>query len=359
MEKVIKKFYDKLRSGEDIRKESQLSFDEIINKYYNLSEEKLDKNHICILRDLCNNDKEFDEVIFFYRNISEDSKIINYNKPCDNCSLNCCNNIDVSFNFYVAVFIMDLFNRRFSYNAEINKELTNLFFKQFYIEEDKVKFNEEKMINLFIDYDLEILDNELLKNDSLSNVKMLLNLKNHLSSLENRYNSLSNDNSNEIRTQINFVSSKLEYYKNIYDIEKEERLIVEKKVKEVKHKELRPLEDLWLPNAKISLEKVIEIGIQYRIWDEDRNIITKRSTDFSTGKSLLASLSVALKNYCYPDTIHPDILGKAFCKVFNVKVNLKVSEPYKSFTSANSKITKEFRRILNIRENSVQIKKTY
>lgn len=231
--KISDKFYKQLRSGDDIHRETDLSFDELIDKYYNITDEKLHKNHICILRDVSNNDKAFNEIIEYYRNFSEDSKRIDFNTPCENCDLECCNNINVNFNFFAAVFITDLFNRRFTYNSDMNAELTNLFFKQFYIEENEIKFNEKRMMTLFIDYDIEVLEEGLTLNETLTNIKTLLEVKNYLISFKNRFNNLSDEKITEIKTHINFTNNKLEFYQNIYDLEKQEQLLLENNDKKV------------------------------------------------------------------------------------------------------------------------------
>lgn len=226
MEEIVKKalerLYDKIRSGDDINKEVNLSFDELIDKYYNVTEVKLPKNHICILRDIANNDNEFNKLIEYYRSFSEDSKLINFNTPCESCNLECCNNINVNFNFYSALFVMDLWNRRFLYSPVDNSKLLQLFFKQFYIDENEIKFDEDRMLKLFCDYDIEVIERELLNNDSLANIKTLLILKDYYLTIESRYNNLNNEKIKEVKPYIDFIDIKLEYYNNIYKIEKEE-----------------------------------------------------------------------------------------------------------------------------------------
>ncbi len=222
LKKALEKIYDKIRSEDDIHKEVNLSFDELIDKHYNLTDKKLPKNHICILRDVANNNnKEFDKVIEYYRNFSEDSKRIDFNTPCKNCDLKCCNNIDINFNFFAAVFVMDLWNRRHSYSHNDNVNLFELFLKQFYIEENKIKFNEDRMNSLFLDYDMEIIDFKLSKNDTVTNIKALLEIKNYLLSINTRYNNLQSEKIKQIETMIDFVNNKLEHYQNIHSIQKE------------------------------------------------------------------------------------------------------------------------------------------
>ena len=128
----------------------------------------------------------------------------------------------VNFNFYSALFVMDLWNRRFLYSPVDNSKLLQLFFKQFYIDENEIKFDEDRMLKLFCDYDIEVIERELLNNDSLANIKTLLILKDYYLTIESRYNNLNNEKIKEVKPYIDFIDIKLEYYNNIYKIEKEE-----------------------------------------------------------------------------------------------------------------------------------------
>lgn len=109
-----------------------------------------------------------------------------------------------------------------------------------------------------------------------------------------------------------------------------------------------PLADIWLPEAKITVDSLITKGNVGGLWDENNAIITKRGSIYGTGKILLGSLSVALRGYAINSSTDFKIVGSAFCKAFNVKVNENTKDPYKSFQVGNEKYIKELKRHFNI-----------
>lgn len=109
------------------------------------------------------------------------------------------------------------------------------------------------------------------------------------------------------------------------------------------------LQSIWLPQAKISVSDFLEVGIEKHIWSKDFEIITKRGSLFGTGKTLLGSLSIALKGFALSDNTDFKVVGKVFCKAFNIEVNEETKEPFKSFSVGNSKIIREFKREFKVK----------
>lgn len=108
------------------------------------------------------------------------------------------------------------------------------------------------------------------------------------------------------------------------------------------------LESIWLANPKISIQNLIKAGIDSKIWDEKCNLITQRNGLYGSGKRLLGSLSIALKDYSISEDIHYKKIGEVFCKKFNIVIKNETKDPYKAFGTGNSKIIKQFKRWLNV-----------
>ncbi|WP_178989525.1 hypothetical protein [Winogradskyella schleiferi] len=199
-----------------------------------------------------------------------------------------------------------------------------------------------KAIELLAKYKLiyhkELLDlgNNFLKN--LEVINELLNVINEqtlLLDIEDTSLSQILEKSNK------FYLNKMNYYKEAHSINsKTGDNNIDPKILQLKN--------LWSMNAKISLDSVLKAGIDNKIWDDNLNIITKRNSIYGSGKALLSSLSISLKNHAYPEIIDPNVLGDAFCTAFNVSIDKNTKEPYKSFTSANPKYTREFKRLLKL-----------
>ena len=125
-------------------------------------------------------------------------------------------------------------------------------------------------------------------------------------------------------------------------------IYIENEEKELINPSNELLKSIWLSEAKISVEEFLLKGIGKGIWDEDYNLITKKGSIYGTDKILLASLSIALKGWAISSELDYKKIGKVFCTTFNVEINPKTDRPYKSFSSANEKYIKEFKRQFNI-----------
>lgn len=126
---------------------------------------------------------------------------------------------------------------------------------------------------------------------------------------------------------------------------KSELQITDKEKKEIAIDVLQPI---WLPEARISIKQLVELGIENKIWDKHCNLITKRNSLYSTGKTLLGSLSVALKKYAISEQTDSKIIGEAFCKKFNITIDRSIENPFKAFGTGNPKIIKQFERLLRL-----------
>jgi hypothetical protein len=110
------------------------------------------------------------------------------------------------------------------------------------------------------------------------------------------------------------------------------------------------LEKIWLSTAKISVQQFLKKGFELGIWDEDYNLTQQRGAKlFGSGKVLLGSLAGALKNYTIMESIHYKIIGKVFCKAFNIEIKKETKDSYKSFSNYNEKYKKAFIRSFNIK----------
>lgn len=108
------------------------------------------------------------------------------------------------------------------------------------------------------------------------------------------------------------------------------------------------LNGIWLSNPKISIDKLLKLGIEKGIWDENYNLITKRGSLYGMNKTLLGSLSIALKENSIKPNIDHNIIGKRFCEFFNIELKETTLNQYKAFSSGNSKIIKEFKKTFSI-----------
>lgn len=95
-------------------------------------------------------------------------------------------------------------------------------------------------------------------------------------------------------------------------------------------------------------EEIINAGINQKIWDENKFILTIRGSPYSTGKELLSCLYHALMHVkaISEDDVNYKMAGKAFCSEFDFKSNHndpKVNQPYKTFeTYKNEQAFKAF-----------------
>jgi hypothetical protein len=100
------------------------------------------------------------------------------------------------------------------------------------------------------------------------------------------------------------------------------------------------LKEIWLAEAKISVEDFLKRGVEKGMWDEKNNIILKRASPFGTNKTFLASLSVALKGYSISSNIDHKLIGEVLCETFHINIKTDTDNPFKSFESGNPEYIK-------------------
>lgn len=143
------------------------------------------------------------------------------------------------------------------------------------------------------------------------------------------------------------VRALLFYKQNLKELQK--RIIIDKQTISNEKQNFKELEKIWLPNAKIDIAVFLRQGIEKGIWDENYNLITKRNSIYGSGKTLLASLSVALKDWCINSEIDYNIIGEVFCLFFKVEIKSTTNQKYKSFQQGNEKYIYELKRAFNVK----------
>ncbi|MCD8438724.1 hypothetical protein [Tenacibaculum finnmarkense] len=134
------------------------------------------------------------------------------------------------------------------------------------------------------------------------------------------------------------------------DVDKCNHSVTKKEFQQENNKAEIILQEIWLPTAKITVKQFLEKGEKLGIWNSDLNLTQQRGAKlYGSGKTLLASLAGALKNYAIMESLDYKIIGKAFCKAFNIEEKKGVEEHYKAFNSYNDKYRKEFIRAFNIK----------
>lgn len=109
------------------------------------------------------------------------------------------------------------------------------------------------------------------------------------------------------------------------------------------------LKSIWLAEPKITVSGFLELGIELGIWNEQYHLITQKATLYGTGKTLLGSLAIALRGHAISESTDYKEIGKVFCQVFNINVNVLTKEPYKAFSSGNVRIIAELKRAFRIK----------
>ncbi len=112
---------------------------------------------------------------------------------------------------------------------------------------------------------------------------------------------------------------------------------------------LRELKTIWLAEPKISVENFLAKRVEKGIWSEYYKITVKKGSVYSTGKTLLGSLSIALKGYAISEHTDYKVIGQAFCKAFNEPIKETTGNPYKAFSSGNQKVINELKKAYNIK----------
>jgi hypothetical protein len=89
-------------------------------------------------------------------------------------------------------------------------------------------------------------------------------------------------------------------------------------------------------------------GVNRGIWSEDYKIIVQKGSVYGTGKTLLGSLSIALKGYSINEHTDYKEIGRAFCSAFSITVKSTTQNSFKAFSTGNAKIIKELKKAYNI-----------
>lgn len=142
------------------------------------------------------------------------------------------------------------------------------------------------------------------------------------------------------------VRALLFYKQNLEELE--QRMIINKQTISNEELHLKILKNIWLVNAKIDLEVFLKKGIEKKIWNENYELITKRDSIYGSGKTLLASLSIALKDWCINSETDYNVIGEAFCSFFKIEIKPTTVQKYKSFQSGNPKHIENLKRTFNI-----------
>ncbi|WNH07663.1 hypothetical protein [Thalassobellus suaedae] len=313
-----------------------------------LSNIKREKHHLCFVREYLNDDRYFEEQMTIFEILTSDD-VVEINVNCTDNTAKNTYTVDVFFNYMMLFLVISIYNRDEFLDLKDKQTLTVKFFEHFKIKNGTLAFKLDKYLKLLTDYDLKTYNYLLSKDGTLDNLKNLNEAQDFIDTLTIRLNNINNKIIKSNNPISQFIKKKKKFFKDKYFIENEIKAKIDNEAKNDIEEKLKPLSNIWIPNAKISLQHLLEIGIENKIWDENYNIITKRNSLYGSGKSLLASLSIALKNFAYPDTYDHKILGNAFCKVFNVTINEETKEPYKSFETGNTKYIKEFKRLLQIK----------
>jgi hypothetical protein len=349
LEKVLEKFYYKIRNDDynNIYHEPHPHLDVLINEYYNFGVFIPNKRYLCYIKSYLNDESLFKENIKKYTNYKHNTWRYKEERICLNCDLECNEQIHPHFEFFAAVFVLDIENRINFFSNKEKKEMTIIFFKQFYEIDGELRFNEDRMMDIIISYDFQVIEKMMLKNNTITNIISLIAIKDFYETFRLKFKNLDKEMFKKLKIQEKFIKNKLQAYRDIYEIEKELKIQEDSKPNE-QDKWLEPLQSIWLATAKISIEDFLKIGIENQLWDENYNLLTKRKSLYGSGKNLLSSIAVALKNYAISDEIRYDFIGRIFCKTFNIDIDKNTKQPFKSFSSANPKYTKEIKRLYKI-----------
>lgn len=187
--------------------------------------------------------------------------------------------------------------------------------------------------------------------DNFDKIKLKL-LQDDLKFKIEEYELLKKIDSNDI-TESDRLTSILERFNNldqfiddIISIKQPNNIEKRTKLEQLKNTDL--LKKIWLAESKLTIRDFLRKGIDNGIWDENLNLLVKRKSIYGSGKTLLGSLSVALRSYSINSNTDYKVVGNAFCQTFNISIKANTSDPYKSFQTGNGKYIKEIKRAFNI-----------
>jgi|GEM_PF-6504022 len=213
-----------------------------------------------------------------------------------------------------------------------------------YCKELKIELNHELYFKIRQDrvfHNIHIFQDEVLKKVILS-MNVSIKSKPIIEQIELL------DNIIEKTENFDYLNDQKVYEKHIKFLSDKRDKLLQNTPIHLEKKEQLPISKVWLTEPKITQERVIQKGINLGLWDENRNLTSNRGSLYSSGKNLLASLSIALKGHAISSSMDYKIIGEAFCETFNVNINQNTKEPYKPFCKGNSKIIRQFKQQFNL-----------
>ncbi len=109
------------------------------------------------------------------------------------------------------------------------------------------------------------------------------------------------------------------------------------------------LKGIWKNDAEMSIEKFLETGVLLNYWDENQQLIElQRGSSFGSGKTFIASLSIALKGHSINENIGYRLIGEVMCKVFNIEIKDTIKDPYKLFQSGNPRYIRGLKTLFKV-----------
>ena len=228
-------------------------------------------------------------------------------------------------------------NKKLFENEEQVKRLCYVFFSCFSFHKGLVYFNMDNLLNECLKEGLKSISEVLEASDMFRRLKIINTSLNdlHKRQIEHQIDHQYKDE--YIQFQIKHYNEAKRFYSENEEIE-------------TKYKsKSNYLQSIWLANAKLSIDDLLQKGIDAGIWNEQYEIIVKKKSMYGTGKTLLSNLAHALKGYSISEEIDYKVIGKAFCQQFNITINQSTKEPYKSFNKQKKSIKDELKRVFSIR----------
>lgn len=112
---------------------------------------------------------------------------------------------------------------------------------------------------------------------------------------------------------------------------------------------IKKLKSIWLADPKLTVEVFLQKGNDKAFWNDDLQLTLQRSVStYGTGKTFLANIFIAFKNWAIPEHLDYKEAGKVFCEVFNINVKESTKEKYKVFISGNPKQIREVKRTFGV-----------
>lgn len=108
------------------------------------------------------------------------------------------------------------------------------------------------------------------------------------------------------------------------------------------------LNSVWKNGSKMSIDEFLIKGYDAGIWDENLILNSKRGAVYGSGKTLIASLSIALKIHSINENVDHKKIGQAFSKAFLININKNTKNPYKLFQSGNTKYISNLKRLFKV-----------